>query len=98
MNAVHRFVIAYDVASDVRRSRIAKVLERFGDRLQYSVFLVDAKPAKMVRLNAALRAIVNFGEDSILVCDLGPIGDGTHQALVFVGCQRVFTPQGPLVI
>jgi CRISPR-associated protein Cas2 len=51
---VHRFLIAYDIVSDHRRNRIAHTLESYGDRIQYSVFIVDAKPAKIVRLRAAL--------------------------------------------
>lgn len=75
-DAVHRFVVAYDVASDARRNRVAKTLESYGDRIQYSVFLVDAKPAKLLRMKAALRARLDLDADSVLVCDLGPLARG----------------------
>jgi len=54
-DTVHRFLIAYDISDDPRRNQVAKTLESYGDRIQYSVFLVDAKPAKLLRLRAALR-------------------------------------------
>ena len=45
-----RFLPAYDVTDDRRRTRLAKLLERYGDRVQYSVFVVQIRPVKMVRL------------------------------------------------
>jgi CRISPR-associated protein Cas2 len=43
-NDVRRFLVAYDIPSDRRRERLAKCLERHGDRVQYSVFVIDASP------------------------------------------------------
>lgn len=97
-DAVHRFVVAYDVASDARRNRVAKTLESYGDRIQYSVFLVDAKPAKVLRMKAALRARLDLDADSVLVCDLGPLARGGTVRLQFVGLERAVTGAGPLVL
>ena len=95
---VHRFIIAYDVTDDQRRTRVAKLLESYGDRIQYSVFLVDVKMAKMVRLRTALRGCMNGDADSILLCDLGPLEHGGLKRISFVGPQRTITGQGPLVL
>lgn len=96
--AAHRFVVAYDIADDRRRDRIAKTLESYGDRIQYSVFLVDAKPAKLLRLKAALRDRLDRSADSVLVCDLGPTQNGGTQRLSYLGLERTITGQGPLVM
>lgn len=45
-NDQHRYLVAYDIVDDRRRTKIAKVLESYGDRIQYSVFVVDIKPAR----------------------------------------------------
>jgi CRISPR-associated protein Cas2 len=97
-DTVHRFIVAYDIALDPRRNRIAKILESYGDRIQYSVFLLDLKTAKMVRLHAALRAHIDTNTDSILICDLGPIDHGGLSRISFVGLQRTITGQGPLIL
>ena len=47
---VRRVLVAYDVPSDRRRGRVAKTLLKYGDRIQYSVFVVDSAPAKLMRL------------------------------------------------
>jgi CRISPR-associated protein Cas2 len=35
------YLISYDISVDRRRTRIAKILEGFGQRVQYSVFECD---------------------------------------------------------
>ena len=35
------FVVAYDISDDTRRTRVAKELENWGHRAQYSVFECD---------------------------------------------------------
>lgn len=77
---------------------MAKVLESYGDRIQYSVFLVDAKPAKMLRLKAALHARMDVSTDSVLICDLGPHGHGGLKRIAYVGQERTVTGQDPLVL
>lgn len=97
-DSVHRFLIAYDIESDLRRSRVAKALESYGDRIQYSVFLIDARPAKLVRLRTTLRAIMDLGADRALICDLGPIHGGGQRLLEFIGHAPTFTGDGPLIL
>jgi CRISPR-associated protein Cas2 len=67
-----RFVVANDVADDARRTRMAHVLERYGDRVQYSVFVVALGAAGLVRMKAEVVAVMKPEEDSVLLCDLGP--------------------------
>lgn len=100
MNAdsVHRFLIAYDISDDPRRSRVAKALESYGDRIQYSVFLVDAKPAKLLRLRAALRRVMDLDGDCALICDLGPLSYGGRRRMEFIGHPPDYTGEGPLIL
>lgn len=97
-DAVHRVVVAYDVTDDRRRNRVAKVLEAHGDRLQYSVFVVDAKSAKLLRLKVKLGGILDTGADSVVFIDLGPRNQDGEGRLDFVGVRRTLTPSGPVVL
>ena len=90
--------MAYDVVHDPRRNRVAKTLESYGDRVQYSVFLVDIKPARMVRLQTALRRTIDMETDSVLICDLGPVDHGGQHRISYLGLPRAVTGQGPLVL
>jgi len=45
-----RFVAAYDISSDFQRARVARVLDRYGMRLQWSVFEVWLDPDELIDL------------------------------------------------
>lgn len=93
------YVVAYDIPDDRRRARVAKVLEGYGDRLQYSVFVVVARPAKLVRLRDALAGEVESGEDSIALFDLGVHGTQRMQQVVtFIGLKRDVTPTNAVIL
>ena len=93
-----RYIVAYDVPDDRRRNRLAKKLLSYGDRIQYSVFLADCKPAKLIRLRAAIEQIVVRGEDSVLICDLGPVRLVDAARFAFIGRERPITPLDAIVI
>lgn len=98
LDTVHRYLICYDVTDDPRRDRLAKVIQTYGDRVQYSVFLVDAKPAKLLRLRAAMHRVIDSATDSILICSLGPLADRGKHRIEFLGRQRQFTGHDALIV
>src|SRR5690625_5031302 len=82
------YVVAYDISDDSRRARVAKALESHGARLQYSVFTVLARPAKLIRLRDQLEALVIRSEDSIALFDLGIHDERKLKRIVsFIGVQ-----------
>ncbi|MDA4088290.1 CRISPR-associated endonuclease Cas2 [Mycolicibacterium hassiacum] len=93
-----RFLIAYDVPSDQRRSRLSNKLQAYGDRVQYSVFVVDASPAKLRRLRHELSQIIEASEDSVLLCDLGLVSAIQEDRFVCIGRTRPITDQSVIVI
>lgn len=58
-------VVAYDVSDDKRRLKIAKTLEKFGKRCNYSVFECFLSESKTNRLKEKLKSIAD-GDDCIL--------------------------------
>jgi len=85
---LRRFLIAYDIADDRRRDRLAKCLQRHGDRVQYSVFVVDASSARMLRLRREVVSIILNSEDSVLLCELGPTHDSNPSRFDFLGRSK----------
>lgn len=87
---VRRILVAYDITDDGRRTRLAKVLSKYGDRVQYSIFVVDAAPGKLVRMRVQVRKTVDHSCDSLLFCDLGPVGSLSPRQFEFEGrCRPV---------
>lgn len=98
LDDVRRYLIAYDISDDVRRTKVAKKLESYGDRVQYSVFIIDTRPAKLVRLRTQLVAMIDQGTDSILFCNLGTLRDNQRRQLDVIGRTRAITEHGPAIL
>lgn len=95
-DTTRRHLIAYDIPDDHRRTRIAKTLETYGDRIQYSVFIADLRPAKLLRLRTDLDNIIDAHADSVLICDLGT---PAHPAnLDHFGRRKTLTSDNPIII
>lgn len=94
----HRYLLAYDVPDDKRRARLAKELQKYGDRVQYSVFVADLSPAYVARLTRAARDIMDTDADSLLICDLGIAKGVTDKRFVYVGRTRPTTDEDSFVL
>jgi CRISPR-associated protein Cas2 len=95
---VHRLLVAYDVADDRRRDRVAVNLQQHGERIQYSVFMVDGRPAEFVRLEASLRRLIDPAADCVLLCDLGP-RRSAQKAVTYLGRNpELFGDRGALIV
>ena len=88
---------AYDVHEDQRRAQLSALLQAYGDRIQYSVFVVDAAPAKLLRMRGELEGVIKTDEDSVLLCDVGLLSSVDEQRFSYVGLTRTITPEGPLI-
>jgi len=64
------YVVAYDIEADRLRSRVAKMLEGFGSRVQKSVFECHLKPEQLSRMTEVLQQHELADYDSIRVYTL----------------------------
>ena len=82
MGAVN-FLICYDISNTKLRSKIAKYLEAFAIRIQYSVFICDV--SKQV-INKAkkdiLRLINNYADGTIAIY---PLCENCYEKLWLIG-------------
>ncbi len=88
---VRRMIVAYDIVDDRRRDRVAVALQEYGERVQFSVFVVDGRPASFVRLRAALSSIIDLNVDAVMFCDLGPRETTAARAITRIGARRRLT-------
>lgn len=77
-----RIVISYDISDDKRRRKMARLLEGYGDRVQYSVFECDLDAARLQEVRRRMRPLVKgqLGE-SVRIYPLH--ADSADQAQVF---------------
>lgn len=71
MSARIRYLVSYDICEPKRLRRVAKVLEGFGARLQYSVFECPLDDMRLAQCKAALDPVINHDQDQIMFVSLG---------------------------
>lgn len=66
-----RYLVSYDIADPKRLRKVARSLEGFGTRLQYSVFECPLDDLRLEKLKAELQDLLNHDEDQVLFVSLG---------------------------
>lgn len=67
MRAKKNFVVvAYDISDDRRRSRVVKLLEKVGVRVNYSVFECMLTDSQYEKLRRDIGSAINRKEDSVV--------------------------------
>ena len=94
--ARHRYLIAYDIADPRRLRQVIKVMEAYGQRLQYSVFLCDLTGLEVTRWRTEILDIVDTHEDSIVTIDLGPTTRAAE--ITVLGVPRTLPRSGPTIV
>ena len=80
------YLVTYDIADDQRRTKVAKILEDFGDRVQYSVFEMALERSEQLdEMRSRLEQVLDPQTDGVriyLLCQgcrakIGILGQGT---------------------
>ncbi len=82
MKKTRLYVVAYDIPSDKRRTKVHKTLCGFGEWTQFSLFecFLDAK--ELIQLRAKLDNILNPDEDTVRIY---PLCDGCQKQVETIG-------------
>ena len=93
--ARRRYLVAYDISDPRRLRQVCKVMEEYGMRLQYSVFLCDLSEREHIQWLARVREEMNLHADSVVEVDLGDIGRCAK--VVAHGRPRAMPTSGPTI-
>ena len=92
-------LVTYDVARDEkgekRLRKVSKILENYGQRVQYSVFECLVDPSQWVELKNKLLKTINLEYDSLRFYSLGANWD---RKVEHIGQKEPINPQGILII
>lgn len=72
-STLRRYLVCYDISDPKRLRRIAKTLESYGTRIQYSVFECPLDDLGYEQVKAELNAIIQHTEDQVLFVSLGSV-------------------------
>ncbi|MCQ2402099.1 MAG: CRISPR-associated endonuclease Cas2 [Lentisphaeria bacterium] len=86
------FLVSYDVTDDKRRSRIAKLMLGYGERIQQSVFCCQLNPREMLHLKEDIKQLIHPDDDQVLFLNAGSvIGFNPLPELQYIG--RTWKPE-----
>lgn len=92
-------LVSYDVAQDEkgerRLRRVAKLLENYGQRVQFSVFECLVDPAQWIELKSKLLKEINAEYDSLRFYNLGA---NWQRKVEHIGQKEPLNPQGVLIL
>jgi len=91
-----RYLIAYDISDDKRRTSIFKTLMGNGDHVQFSVFICLLNAVELERLKGRLRDGVNVRQDQVVILDLGPADSELASRLECIG--RSYSPPARVMV
>ena len=63
-------VVAYDIPDNKRRTRLHKLLRRYGEAVEYSLFECLISDAQFVELQRAVAKVISEGEDNVRYYDI----------------------------
>jgi len=80
------YLVSYDIPDDRRRTKLAKAMKDFGDRVHYSVFECILSGDLLDKMVARIEDIVEDGEDSVRIYALCA---NCTQAIKIIGTGEV---------
>jgi len=92
------YLVCYDIRDPKRLRRVHRCLKAYGEGWQYSVFYCTLKAIDRVRLENAVREIMNQKEDQVLIVDLGSSDQNARESSTFMGAGVPEAESGMVVI
>jgi CRISPR-associated protein Cas2 len=91
-----RYLIAYDVSDDKRRTAVFTTLMGNGDHVQFSVFLCQLSEMELAGLKGKLVENVNARQDQVVILDLGPADSDLASRLECLG--KAYAPPARVMV
>ena len=80
-----RYLVCYDIADPRRLRRVAKLMQAYGSRIQYSVFECPLDDVTLARLKLEAQETINGEDDQVLFVSLGPEANDATLVIEAIG-------------
>lgn len=79
------YVIAYDIVDDKRRNLVSKVLEKYGTRVNFSVFECMFTDSQLLLVQKKILNLIDSSEDTVIYY---PCCINCYTKIVYQPCRR----------
>jgi CRISPR-associated protein Cas2 len=97
MRDEHLYIVTYDIGDQKRWRRVFKIMNGFGEWLQFSVFQCRLSMQRQAELIALLDGIIHHKEDHVLFVDIG-VADRVIPRVVSLGKEFSPVSREPIVV
>lgn len=97
-NVKRRFLIAYDITNDRRRTEVFHTLAAHGAWAQFSVYVCDLTASQTIDLVWMLEDLIDTRVDQIMFVDLGEAKGRGGTCFHFLGPRSDLPTSGPQII
>jgi len=97
MSQQHLYLVAYDISDAKRWRRVFKVMNGYGEWLQYSVFQCRLDKVRHAELIALLDEIMHHDDDHVIIMDLGP-AEKVEPKVISLGKSFDVVEKGPVIV
>ena len=92
------YLLCYDVRNPKRLRKAHRTAKAYGEPWQYSVFYCLLKEIDRVRLEVAMKKVLNLKEDQLLIIDLGNRDEEGREGVTTLGPALPEAESGMVVI
>ncbi|MBI5000053.1 MAG: CRISPR-associated endonuclease Cas2 [Euryarchaeota archaeon] len=94
----NKYLVGYDISDDKRLNKVFTIMQGYGERLQYSVFICDLSPREKATLEATLTEHINHTEDCIMMVDLGSGEGALAEKIQFIGIRKTIPERRAVIV
>jgi len=92
------YLVTYDISNPKRLRRIFKLMKRFGDHVQFSVFVCRLSERRKKNLELLISDIIEPEEDQVLVFSIGSEKNFKVEDVVTLGIPFLYEYRKPIIV
>lgn len=92
------YLVTYDIADSARLREVYKMMRRFGEHIQLSVFRCSLNERNLVLMKSTLLDVINSSEDQVLIVNLGPDEGRGANAIISLGKAFICSERNAIVV
>lgn len=91
-----RYILTYDLKDDKLRGRLSKLLEQYGERVQFSVFELEIPDYKLIELKNKLEKKFTKFKEQVSIF-LYPVCEGCKKKIERIGIKELILEKDVLL-
>lgn len=91
----HNYLVGYDISDPKRLRQVARVIEGFGNRVQYSFFHCFLSQRQKKRMREMLAKVIREGEDQVIIL---PVTEKQLKEIEFLGYKINLLAEGIIIV